>query len=183
MIRTTLLTLALAGLAMTAAASPARSTASHDPGGVAAPALSKEDRDFLDEAAQGGLVEVRLGEIAVKQAGSDDVKKFGQRMIDDHTKIDARLADIARDEGVILPAEPTRKQQQDIDKLSQLAGARFDKEYMNRMVDDHDHDVKAFEKEAKEAKDPEVKQFVESTLPTLHEHMALARQIQERIKK
>jgi|HubBroStandDraft_5_1064220.scaffolds.fasta_scaffold836884_1 putative membrane protein len=167
MIRTTLLSLAVSALALTAAAAT----------------LSKEDRDFLDNAAQGGLVEVRLGEIAVKQAGSDDVKKFGQRMIDDHTKLDARIGDVAHDEGVILPAEPTKAQQQEIDKLSQLAGPKFDKEYMTRMVDDHEHDVKAFEKEAKDAKDPAVKQLASTALPTLHEHLDLSRQILERIKK
>jgi putative membrane protein len=183
MIRTTLLTLAVSALALGAAAAPARSAASQHADRVHAANLSKEDRDFLNDAAQGGLLEVKLGEVAVKQAGSDDVKKFGQRMIDDHTKVNSRLADIARDAGVILPTELTKKQQDDVTKLSQLAGAKFDKEYMSRMVDDHEHDVKAFEKASKDSKDPALKQFAASTLPTLHEHLTMAKQIDDRIKK
>ena len=50
------------------------------------PRLGKEDREFFDDATQGGLLEVKLGQIVVKQGANDEVKRFAQRMIDDHTK-------------------------------------------------------------------------------------------------
>src|SRR4051812_32988919 len=43
--------------------------------------LAKQDREFIDEAALGGLYEVRVGQLAVQKAQSNDVKQFGQRMI------------------------------------------------------------------------------------------------------
>ncbi len=51
------------------------------------------------------------------------------------------------------------------------------------MVSEHRDDVKAFERQAKEGKDPGLKQFAASTLPTLQEHLTQARQIHERLKK
>jgi putative membrane protein len=153
------------------------------PAPAAGPSLAKEDKSFVDEAATGGLLEVRLGQLAVKHAGSEDVKAFGQRMIDDHAKINARVAQIAQQKGITVPLELDKKHQAEIDRLSKLSGAKFDHEYMSHMIDEHTRDVKAFEKEAKEAKDPDVKDLAATTLPTLHEHLTMAKQIQDKLKK
>src|SRR4051812_6135118 len=62
--------------------------------------LDSADRKFLNDAAMGGLLEVRLGQLATKQAVNEDVKKFGQRMIDDHTKLNGDLTKFAQQKGV-----------------------------------------------------------------------------------
>jgi putative membrane protein len=167
--------------AVAASAAPALAGAGEgDPPSVQ---VAKEDRDFFDAAAQGGLLEVKLGQLVVAKGTSDDVKRFAQRMIDDHTKVDHRLADIGQKEGLSAPQELDKKQKDELDKMSQYSGTKLDQEYMNLMVDEHKDDVKAFEKEAKDGKDPVLKQFAATTLPTLNEHLALARQINDRIKK
>ncbi len=178
MIKTLLLAGALAGVAVhgTAALADATVTPAADGG-----QLSKPDRDFVNEAAMGGLMEVRLGELAVQRAASDDVKKFGQRMIDDHTKLDQRFAQLATQRGFSVPDKLDAKSQAHLDELAKLSGARFDQEYMASMVADHEHDVAAFEKEAKEAKDPELVVLVKCALPTLHEPLTLAKQVEARV--
>jgi putative membrane protein len=185
MFKAILLTSVLSVAAIGALASPvtAREETGSQGSAPAAGALAKEDKSFLDEAATGGLFEVRLGQLAVKQANSEDVKGFGQRMIDDHTKVNAKLAQIAQQKGIAVPLELDKKHQGEIDKLSKLGGAKFDQEYMSTMVDDHAKDVKAFEKEAKEAKDTDLKELAATTLPTLQEHLAMAKQIHEKVKK
>lgn len=136
--------------------------------------LTSGDRKFMEKAAQGGIAEVKLGELAMQKAQSDDVKKFGQRMVDDHSKANDQLKQVASTKGVTLPTETDKSSQREYDKLSKMSGAQFDREYMDHMVSDHKKDVSEFQKEAKSAKDADVKQFASSTLPVLQQHLQLA---------
>src|SRR5205814_6248381 len=92
--------------------------------------LSGDDRSFMTEAATGGMAEVELGRLAAQKGQSADVKKFGQRMVDDHSKAKDELKQLATRKGVTLPADLTSEQKSEKDKLSKLSGAAFDKEYM-----------------------------------------------------
>jgi putative membrane protein len=181
MIRAILLTTALSASALLAPAALA-GAGSGDAHTVAA-TLSKEGRDFVDDAAEGGLLEVKLGQMVVKRGASDDVKRFAQKMVDDHGKVNQRLADLARQDGIAAPQELDKKHQDKFDKLAQYSGNKLDEEYMGEMISEHQDDVKAFEKEAKDGKDPALRQFAASTLPTLEEHLSLAKQVNDHLKK
>jgi putative membrane protein len=139
--------------------------------------LSDDDREFMAEAAPGGMMEVELGRLAATKGQSTDVKRFGQRMVDDHSKANAELKQLAARKGVTLPADLKDEQKQERDRLSKLSGAEFDKEYMKLMVDDHDKDVEAFQDEAEDGGDADVKAFASKTLPTLKEHQSMAKEI------
>jgi putative membrane protein len=139
------------------------------------------DKHFLKEAAQGGEAEVTLGQMAAKQAANDDVKKFGQRMVDDHTKASDELKKLAASQGVTLPPEMDRKAKAVQQRLSQLSGAEFDRAYMKEMVKDHQKDVAAFEREARQGNDPDLKNWAAQTLPTLKEHLDLAQNTAEKV--
>jgi putative membrane protein len=95
------------------------------------------------------------------------VKRFGQGMVRDHSKANAKLKQLATRKGVTLPSALTDQQKQEKETLSKLAGAEFDREYMRVMVEDHDKDVAAFQNKASSASDPALKRFVTKTLPTL----------------
>ena len=138
--------------------------------------VSRGDRKFIEEAAQGGMAEVELGKLAQQKAASDQVKQFGKKMADDHQKANEQLKKIAADKGVNLPADPSSSERREYDKLQKKSGADFDREYMKEMVSDHKKDVKDFESAAKSANDPDIKNFASTTLPTLHQHLDLAQQ-------
>jgi putative membrane protein len=138
--------------------------------------LAAADKTFVTKAAQGGLAEVQLGQLATQKGQSDDVKKFGQRMVDDHTKANDQLKSIAQQKGVQIPSDLDSKDKALKDKLSGLSGAEFDRMYMQHMVQDHKKDVAEFQKEASNGKDPDVKNFASQTLPTLKEHLQMAQQ-------
>src|SRR5207253_1863454 len=125
------------------------------------------------EAACGGRAEVQLGQLALQRAANQAVREFGRRMVQDHAKANQELMDIASRQGVALPKELDRKQREAFERFSQLQGREFDREYMKYMVKDHKHDLAAFKKEAKEGRDPAVKEFASKTLPTLEEHLKL----------
>lgn len=137
--------------------------------------MSSTDTMFAIAAAQGGVAEVRLGELALSKAGSHLVKAFGQRMVDDHSKANDRLKELAQKQNMTLPATMSSKDQALYEKLQKLSGADFDKLYMKSMVKDHEQDTKEFKKEARNGKDPELKNFAAQTLPVLESHLSDAR--------
>jgi putative membrane protein len=136
-----------------------------------------QDETFLKKAAQGGLAEVSEGQMAASKASDAKVKEFGQRMATDHAKANDELRQIAQKENFTLPTEPSKAEQKSADKLNRLQGAQFDAEYARSMVKDHEEDVALFQKEANSGTNPELKAFAQKTLPTLQEHLRLAKQL------
>jgi putative membrane protein len=139
------------------------------------------DHAFATKAAEGGMAEVKLGQLAVDKASSDDVKKFGQMMVDDHSKANDQLKEIAGKKNITLPASLNARDQATYDRLSKLSGEAFDRAYMKDMVSDHQKDVKEFKRAASTASDADLKQFASSTLPTLEKHLQDARHVAARL--
>ncbi len=139
--------------------------------------LSKQDHEFVKNAATGGLAEVELGKLAQQNAQDDQVKQFGARMEQDHGKANDELKTIAANEGIQLPTQLDKKSQQLRDRLARLQGAQFDRAYMAAMVKDHNADVAAFRREAQSGRDPALKQFAEKTLHVIGQHDRMAKDI------
>lgn len=156
---------------------PVQATESPSPTAPGQNNLSSSDRQFINEAAQDGLAEVQLGQLASERAASDAVKQFGQRMVQDHTQVNNQLQQLATQKGVTLPKTLNNENQQVKQRLSKLSGAQFDREYMNHMVQAHEKDVAAFESQAQQGQDADVKAFAAQRLPALQEHLQEARSI------
>jgi len=137
--------------------------------------LNSKDHDFIMEAAMGGLMEVELGRVAAQQGTSDAVKQFGQRMVDDHSKANTQLMTLAQSKGITLPTALDDKHRNELTKLSAMTGAEFDRAYSKMMLSDHKKDVSEFEKQSTRGTDPDLKAFATQTLPTLQEHLQMAR--------
>lgn len=145
--------------------------------------LARGDRKFIEEAANGGLAEVELGKLAQQKAASEPVKQFGARMVEDHGKANDELKQLAQIKGVTVPAAPDKSHMREVDKLSKLSGAEFDRQYVAHMLSDHRKDVSEFKKVSESAKDGDVKAFAGKTLPTLQEHLKLAQSLNDGIKQ
>jgi putative membrane protein len=143
--------------------------------------LSSSDRKFIKDAAEGGMMEVELGRIAAQKGTSPDVKTFGQRMVDDHSKANDQLKQVASSKGVTVPASLPPSKQKEIDKFNKLSGAAFDSAYVSHMVADHKKDVAEFQKESKNGKDADVKSFASTTLPTLQDHLKMIQDISSKM--
>lgn len=144
--------------------------------------LSNEDRDFVITAAQGGMSEVSMGQLASGKATSPDVKGFGQRMVTDHGTSNQELTQLVRNKGLEMPGTPKEESKDMASHLNSMSGAEFDRMYMQHMVEDHQKDVSAFEKASREAQDPDVKAWAAKTLPILQQHLTLAQEIQKKLK-
>jgi putative membrane protein len=139
------------------------------------------DAKFAMEAAMGGMAEVELGRIAAQKGASDEVRQFGQRMVDDHSKANEQLMQVASSKGWTLPTALDAKHQAEMQKMSALSGEAFDKAYVKMMVKDHKKDVAEFQKESTRGADPDVKAFATATLPTLQEHLQMIQRISDKM--
>jgi len=137
----------------------------------------KTDMKFASTAASGGMAEVALSQIAASKAQNPQVKQFSQRMIADHTKANEELDAAAAKDGVKVPHVMTDADKAKAARLQKLDGAEFDREYASMMVQDHEKTVALFEKESNSGKDSNVKTFAQQTLPTLKEHLDMAKAI------
>lgn len=137
--------------------------------------VSSDDRNFVMEAASGGMAEVQLGKLAQQRGESEAVKKFGQRMVEDHGKSNAELAAIAKKLGIDVPKQPGKKHESAMKKLEGLKGEKFDQAYAEQMVKDHEATISLFEREAKSGQAAELKSFAEKSLPALQEHLKMAK--------
>jgi len=134
------------------------------------------DAGFVTNASGAGLAEIEAGKLAETNAGSDKVKAFARQIVADHTKAGEELKSLAAgDRGYATAESPPPANQKDIDALKMLNGAAFDKEFAKVMVADHQKAVAIFEVEAQKGSNKELKAFATKTLPTLKEHLKMAR--------
>jgi putative membrane protein len=172
--------LMVVGLFLSIAVTQEGSRASASPaaqGSQASSKLSGADQQFIKNAAEGGLAEVELGQLALQKASSREVKNFGRRMVDDHGKANDELKRIAASKGLDLPQKPAAKNKATKDRLGKLSGQQFDNAYMAEMLKDHKEDVAEFRRKRKTARDEDVRNFAVKTLPTLESHLKQAEKI------
>lgn len=147
-------------------------------GGAASLAIG--DRNFLAQAAEGGLFEVEAGRLASEKGRHAGVKSLGATLSSDHTDAAQRLRDLAAAKGVTLPTTVSAAQRETLQKLGQASGADFDRLFLAQVgIEAHQRDIAAFERAARESKDADVKAFATATLPTLRHHLSTAQQLQK----
>jgi putative membrane protein len=139
--------------------------------------VSAADAGFIVEAAALGMAEVRLSEVAMQQAEDVEVQQFASRMLDDHTRMNNQLLQLAGIKDIEVPAELTDEDQERIDRLTRLSGADFDRAYMEEMVQDHEEAVKRFEQQVQHGQDQDVRNLAADSLPQLREHRQEAQQV------
>jgi putative membrane protein len=141
------------------------------------------DKDFILNAAQGGMTEVELGKVAQEKAASPDVKQFGSRMVTDHSKANDELKTVAQKEGVPIPQNLDAKHQAMVSRLSRLSGPAFDKAYVHAMVRDHEKDAAEFRQASTSAQDPDVKTYAGNTLKVIESHLSDIKSIQSKMQQ
>jgi putative membrane protein len=138
---------------------------------------SVSDQQFLLKAAQGGLTEVKLGELAQKKGSKDDVRDFGKMMVKDHTKINHDVKSVAAKNNVDLPKELDAMHQQKVDDLSKLSGAAFDKAYLDAMATAHAKDLAMFKAQRASTNDPALKESLDKAIPVVESHISHLQQV------
>ena len=143
----------------------------------------EDDTEFAVEAADAGMLEVKLGELAQTNASSAKVKELGQMMITDHGKANDEFKTLASQKNISLPGALSEDSQKKYDKLAEKKGADFDKEYSEAMVSGHKDVLSKFQKESDEGKDAEIRSWASGKLPTLQHHLDMSQATEKAVKE
>lgn len=140
-------------------------------------AMAMSGADFVDEASAKGMAEIEGATIALTKASSADVKQFAQKMVDDHGKANQELAAIASSKKLEVSSEADLMNKAKAMVLKLRSGESFDQAYANNQVVAHEQTIELFRKAAEEVDDDELKAFAKDKLPTLEEHLKMAKQL------
>jgi putative membrane protein len=131
---------------------------------------------FVQQAAQTGLTEIEAAKIALARSQDPSIRTFAQRMVQDHGKSNAELANLASAKGIDAPTELDAEHQAMLDEITSKTGAEFDRTYSQHMNMGHTRAVALFEAAAN-SPDAAVSGFAKKTLPTLRAHKQLAEKL------
>jgi putative membrane protein len=141
--------------------------------------LSWGDRRFVTKAADGGQAEVQTAQLAAQRATNPEVKTFAQKLVDDHTKVNSELMTIASQKNVKIDTDDDKDRA--YNRLNKKSGSEFDQEFVEHMIDEHEKDIKMFEKAASDAKDPEIRAFASKHVGHLREHLQTAQGLRQSV--
>jgi putative membrane protein len=139
-------------------------------------AAESRSHEFIKEAIEGNLFEVKAGEMAQQKAASAGVRQFGAMLAKDHANAATKAMSAAKTLGLEPPKSPGKTQQGVLEAMSRLEGEKFDDNFIKSMADDHLRDVARYEAQSK-ANDAASK-YAAETLPTLREHLKTVQGLQ-----
>jgi putative membrane protein len=119
--------------------------------------MAAEDMQFMKDAAQSGMAEVKMGELASSNAESQPVKDLAQKLVTDHGKINEELKQLATRKNVMLPDAVTEQQKTMLQHLSSLKGTEFDSAFKQHAVENHQKSVDKFKTTSEKTKDMYIK--------------------------
>jgi putative membrane protein len=144
---------------------------------VASPAFAagKPSQAFLKKAIQGNYAEIQMGKLAQQNGQSEDVKKYGQMLSDDHTAGNQKAMDAAKSLGVTPPDGPSAKQKAEYAKMSKMTGPAFDRGFATHMISDHTKDLAEYKKEAKQS--DAAADYAKGQIEVLQKHLDMAKSL------
>lgn len=141
------------------------------------PPLAATDASFIQTAAQGGMAEVQMAQVADQNSMRRPVKAYADQMIKDHTAANDQLKQIATAKGATVPASVSDEQQKMLTMLQGEKGRKFDHDYITAQIADHKQMLMLFQTEAASGTDPDLKNFAAQTAPTIQQHLTEAQKL------
>jgi putative membrane protein len=132
---------------------------------------------FALSAAMGGMTEVELSKLALRNSSNSKIQSFAQMMVNDHSKANSELKSIATAKSIELPTSLDGEHSAAVAGLAKQTGAAFEQAYVKQMVSDHQKTVTLFKQEASDNNDAELAAFARETLPTIETHLQMAMQL------
>lgn len=135
--------------------------------------MSQNDQMFLRKAARDNLAEIQTAKFVEQKTKDPAIRKYAQDLRTDHANAEMQLKKVAQQAGVVLPANPNPTQTAQLDQLKQLSGKKLDDTFVKDQLKGHKQAIKSFDSEIATSHDPAVKDFAETTLPHLQDHIRI----------
>ncbi|MCB2425696.1 DUF4142 domain-containing protein [Methylophaga pinxianii] len=133
--------------------------------------------DFIDTASAKGIAEIETARMALDE-GTQNIHEFANRMIQDHTKANKELKDIARQQDLEVADDAKLMDKAKAMMLSIRDGESFDEAYIENQINAHEQTIELFER-ASHSDNSAIQAFAREKLPTLREHLQMAKQLKD----
>lgn len=144
--------------------------------------LNDADAKFVKTAVMSGKSEVRIAELGAQKATNPEVKATAEKVIKDHTVINAELEAFAKSKGVELSQANDPDADKAIADLEKLSGADFDKAFMNHLEEGHEDSVSNYKDAAEDSTDGDLKAWAGKTLPIIEGHLTHVENVMKDLK-
>jgi putative membrane protein len=134
--------------------------------------FAKADDPFFNKASQANLAEIQAGKLA-ESKGNAKIKSLGTQMVEDHTKAENELTELAKKQSLNIAMSPDAEHKQALADLAKLSGKSFDSAYMASQLMDHKVAVALFSQEAASGTDSSAKAYATKYLPKLKMHLQM----------
>jgi putative membrane protein len=150
--------------------------------------LTKDELQTMAHYQAVNKMEIELGKVAQKNAGSQAVKEYGAMMVKEHGNHDKQLTTVAKQTKQKIPAykPPTEAEKQEMAmakkhaaEIKKLSGADFDREYLRMMVEDHDRELAKIDANIAATQNTELADLLKETKPIFQKHADQARELQK----
>jgi putative membrane protein len=141
--------------------------------------LGWTDRRFVTKAAEDGQDELQLAQLASQKATNPDVKSYAEQLVQQHQQVNSELMSIANQRNVKIDKEESNSRA--YKRLNKASSQDFDREFVDHMIDEHEKDIKLFQKAASDAKDPQVRDFASRHVADLQQHLQMAQRLQQSV--
>jgi putative membrane protein len=142
----------------------------------------EKDAQFLVDAANINLAEIKIGELAMTKASAKEVKDLAKMIYDDHIKANNALTDLAKKKNITIPVATDDNANSMYNSLNQKSGYDFDQEFCAKMVDGHKDAIEKFNKASNDANDADIRNWAMTMLTSLRMHLDQAMNCQAKLK-
>jgi putative membrane protein len=152
-------------------------------GGAMGSGAMEDKSEFISDVANSSMLELELSKVAEQRASDPQVKQLAQKIVSDHKRMNQDLKSVAQSNNITIPQGLDQDMQKTYERISQLQGKEFDKEYLKEMESHHEDNIKKFEKMASNEQASELSSFASNHLATLRSHQQNAEQLAERVEE
>jgi predicted outer membrane protein len=139
--------------------------------------------EFLIEAMQDAMAEIRVCELAIEKSSNHDVRVYAQAMIDEHGKMGREVEKLATDKKLDVPREIRPEQELTVEELSSLSGRDFEQRWIQYNIDVHERDIKVFRHYAGDESDADIKAMAKKHGDILGKHLKTAHELGKKLAK
>ena len=147
---------------------------------------SMTDANIMAHMIVGDSLEIEMARLAAERAGDPEVREFARMLVDEHSRHLATSLEMARDEDIgSIPADGDRHAVTLRRMISQLrtmgSSPAFDRAFLRYQIRHHDHDINGLRAMRPAARDDDLEQHIDETLPVLERHLTRARELGGRL--
>lgn len=137
--------------------------------------MRRDTKDtYVVSAGASDLFEIESSRLALERSRNEDVRRFAQMMVDDHTGTTERVMAAARD--LRMNPEPPKlmgEHAQMMEALKNASDADFDKVYVENQIKAHRLALNVHRNYAKGGDAPQLRETAKTIVPAIEQHLAM----------